>query len=59
MTGNLLRELPGKEGYWLFGKEPVVPVGRESLETEVLGDDKQVGQVADTVGCMFAGMDRP
>ncbi len=27
------------------------------LETEELGDDKQVGQVADTVGYMLAGMD--
>lgn len=50
-------ELPGREGYLLVGKGPAVPVGKESLETEELGDDKQVGQVADTVGCMLADMD--
>lgn len=57
MAGKVLRELPGREGYWLVGKGLEVPVGRESLETEELGDDKQVGQVADTVGYMPAGMD--
>lgn len=35
----------------------MVPVGREGLETEEFGDDKQVGRVADTVGYMLAGMD--
>lgn len=54
MVGKVLRELPGREGYWLVGK---VPAGREGLETEELGDDKQVGQVADTVGYMLVGMD--
>lgn len=57
MVGKVLRELPGREGYWLVGKGPVVLVGKEGLETEELGDDKQVGQVADTVGYMLAGMD--
>lgn len=57
MAGKVLRELPGREGCWLVGKGPAVPVGRESLETEELGDDKQVGQVADTVGYMLVGTD--
>lgn len=56
MAGKVLRELLGREGCWLVGKEPVV-VGGE-LETEELGDDKQVGQVVDTVGYMLAGMDQ-
>lgn len=57
MAGKVQRELLDKEGYWLAGKEPVMAVGREDLEIEVLGDDKQVGQVVDIVDCMFAGID--
>lgn len=58
MAGKALRELPGREGYWLADKGPVVPVGMENWETEGLGDDKQVGQLADTVGYMLAGTNR-
>lgn len=49
--------MSGREGYWLVGEGPAVPVGRQDLETEELGDDKQVGQVADMfVDYMLAGM---
>lgn len=57
MAGKVLTELPCRGGYLLVGKGPAVPVGREGLETEELGGDKEVGQVADTVGYMLAGMD--
>lgn len=56
MAGKVLTELPGREGYLLVGKEPVVPVGKESLETGELGQCKQVGQVAENVGYMLADM---
>lgn len=58
MAGKVLRELPGRVGYWLVGKGPVAAVGREGLETEGIGDDKQVGQVDGIVGYMLAGKDR-
>lgn len=59
MAGKILKEVSGREGYWPVGKGPVVHVGREGLESEELGDDKQVGQVADTfVDYMLAGMGR-
>lgn len=58
VAGKVLRELPSREGYWLVGKGPVEPAGTEHLETGELGDDKQVGQVADTVGYMLAGTDQ-
>lgn len=45
------------EGYLLVGMGPVVPDGKEGLETEKLVNDKLVGQVADTVGYMPADMD--
>lgn len=58
VAGKAQRELPGREGYWLAGKQPAVPVGRGGLKTEGLGVDRQVGQVADTVGYKLAGMGR-
>lgn len=57
MAGRALKKLPDREGYWLAGNQLVPSVGRESLETEGLGDDKQVEQVVDTVGYILAGMD--
>lgn len=45
------------EGYLLVGKGPAVPDGKESLETEELGDNKLLRQIADTVGYMLADAD--
>lgn len=36
----------------------MAPVGRDGLETEGLGDGKQVGEVVDTAGYMLVGMDQ-
>lgn len=58
VVGMVLRELPSTEGYWLVGKGPGVAVGRELVENGELGGDKEVGQVADTVEDMAAGMDQ-
>lgn len=57
MPGRVLRELPDREGYWPAGKQLALSAGKENLETEGLGDDKQVEPVVDTVGYTFAGMD--
>lgn len=58
MAGKVLRELLGREDYWLVGKGAAVPVGREHLATEELGYGMEEGEVADTVGYMLAGMDQ-
>lgn len=57
MAGRVLRELPDREGYWLAGNQLALSAGRENLETEGFGDDKQVKQVVDTVGYTLAGTD--
>lgn len=56
VAGKGLRELISKEGCWLVGKGPAVPVGTAGLETEDFEADKQVGRAVDMVGYMLAGM---
>lgn len=54
MLCTIQRELPDREGCWLAGKQLV---GRDGLKAEELGDDKVVGQAADTAGYILVGTD--